>query len=422
LSLPSVPKRHSGFSSRSLARTIFAAEMPEQFIRTIPAQSLFMAVKQNGLVASSDLIEIATLEQCRLMLDFDCWEGDRFCEERFWEWLSLSDDDNGLKLLQKLLRFVDLKFIGLLIARYVEVRIFEDPTENPPGNGFHTPDKGSTWLGIHTLSADKHFLLARLLALVFETNAELFYQLISIPNVSTEAVLEEESFQERTKRLSAEGVPDRAWAFKINAPLTSADFSQMLETASPKAIADIAVIEPIVYDSLALQPLTSFLDAHPDRESAEMEITLIANSAVVHWGVDFGDEGAMTALIERVKGALNIGIELAFERHPKTDSTILARKIGLQPLYRLGLGRILELKRAVKKSPQTAPPPGLDEGFVELIGAALDHPFPQAPDFLNRRGEVEVSQGDRISTATRAFEHLTEIAGIEKILLSRSDT
>jgi hypothetical protein len=328
----------------------------------------------------------------------------------------LTDEDNGLKLLQKLIRFVDLKLIALLISRYVEIQIFEEPTENPPGAGFHTPDKGYTWLGIHAPDADKHFLLARLFALIFETEAELFYQLINIPNVSTEAVLEEESFQERTKRLSAEGIPDAGWASRINSPISLDRFSQLLSENHRGSVSDIAVIEPLIYESLALQPLSSFLEAVRDRETAEMEITLIANAAVVHWGVDFGDQSEVVALLERVKGALNIGLELALQSDTRLDQARLAQSIGLQPLFQLGLGELLSLKKSAVKSTQRTSLSGIDERHVEILRGGVIAPFPQAPLFLNRRGDIDQGESGEVPTTLRAFEHLTEIAGVKRLL------
>lgn len=418
MSVPAVSKRRGGFTSRALAKAIFAAEMPEQFVRTIPAQSLFMAIKHNGLAGSSDLVELATIEQCRLMLDFDCWNGDRFSEDHFWEWLSLTDEDNGLKLLQKLIRFVDLKLIALLIARFVDIQVFDEPTENPPGPGFHTPDRGFTWLGIHAPDADKHFLLARLLALVFETDAELFYQLISIPNVSTAALLEEESYQERTKRLAAEGVPDRGWAFSIQTPLRLDEFTAILGGTRPPPLADIEVIEPIIYDPARLQPLDTLFEELRDREQAEMEITLLANAAIVHWGVDFGDHTAVAALLERIKGALNIGLERALQAKPELSAITMYEAIGLQPLYRLGLGVLMDLQIAARTSSAGTGSGSIDPSHRTVLReAALDR-FPQAPTFLDQRGAIVPPQHGEVTTTRRAFEHISEVEAVRRYLTS----
>jgi hypothetical protein len=415
VSLPAIPRRRSGFSARSLAKAIFDADMPEHFVRTVPAQSLFMAIKQNGLSASGDLIEIATIDQCRLLVDFDCWEGDRFSEERFWQWLSLTDEESGLRLLQKLLRFVDLKLIALLIARHVKVVVFEEPTDSPPGPEYYTPDKGFTWIGIAVPNADEHFLLARLLALVFETDAELFYQLINIPNVSTTDLLEEESYQERTKRLSAEGIPDMSWSHVINSPLTPDAFTRQLGETTPTTVTDIAIIDPIVYDSLALRPLCDVFENAADRETLEMEMTLITNAAIVFGRVDFGDHEQVVTTIAQVKGTLNVGLERALELRPDLTPTELANHAGLQALYRLGRHEMVTLARAAQAKP-TGDTPMLDDAHRTVICDGLMGKFPQLPMFLNRRGEIEREDDGRVSAALRPIEHLDEIMATRRLL------
>ena len=207
-----------GHTCRDLYKSIFDADAPEQIVRQLPEQSLYMVVKSTGLQSSSDIIMMASMEQCRLLTDFDLWIGDTLNEDALWEWLALTDEIESLELLQKFIKIADLKLIAILIERHVEVKIFEEPTEQPPAEGFHTPDKGFTWIGIKTEDATKHFLLARLLALIFESSAELFYQLISIMTVATTSILEEESYQERQKRLAAEGIPEPEVAAAVHAP------------------------------------------------------------------------------------------------------------------------------------------------------------------------------------------------------------
>ena len=73
-----------------------------------------------------------------------------------------------LEFLQRLLKVVDFKLLGLLVERHVDHRVFEEPTDIPPGPHFYTPDKGYTWLRVTLEDATRHFLFSRLLALIFD--------------------------------------------------------------------------------------------------------------------------------------------------------------------------------------------------------------------------------------------------------------
>ncbi|RIL07510.1 MAG: hypothetical protein DCC75_09955 [Proteobacteria bacterium] len=402
----------SGFTSKALAKAIFQAEVPEEFIRQLPPQSMLMVIKHNGLASSSDLVELATLEQCRLLIDFDCWRGDLFSEEAFWEWLSLSDDENGLRILQKIVKCIDLKLVSLLIARYVEVKTFENPTDTPPAPGFYTPDKGHSWILIKLEDPTKHFLLARMLALIFETNADLYYQLLSAPLVATESVLEEDSFQERNKRLSAEGVPDPEWAAAINQPLQIAQIKRALEE-SPKrpVIENISAVHPLIYDSSLDSPLGQLFGEQNRREVLESELTLLMNAAIVRFKIDFYDAAAVRLLSQKVKGALNIGLEIITAETKCREAQSAYEALGLQKIYALGLGRLLSLRKQALDAKHKPDFEGSD-AWTQTVIEMLSNPFPDAPWSLLE----EPPPQEKLDQTPRAILSLSEMRRVEEFL------
>jgi hypothetical protein len=392
-----------GHTCRGLYKAIFDAEAPEQVVRQLPVQSLYMIVKSTGLQSSSDIILMASHEQCRLLTDFDLWTGDTLNEEALWEWLALTDEIESLELLQKFVKIVDLKILALLIGRYVEVKIFEEPTDQPPGNGFHTPDKGHTWIGINIEDADKHFLLARLLALIFESSAELFYQLISIMTVATTSMLEEESYQERQKRLAAEGIPEAEVAADIHAPYSLAEAKVDVESRKERGhVDDIRSIEPLIYEARATKLFAELARDVSDRDEFEMEFTYIMNGAVVRWGVDFSNQDSVLDLAERIKGAINIALERLTTGTSYTLKDVYST-LGLGKLYRLGLTELMALRTKARKIP------------VEGVGALKDsdpgafgalayarEAFPAMPIYLNDDGTVE-QEGGVLAAGQRPF-------------------
>lgn len=395
-------------SLRGLAKTIFRADLPEQVIRTMPAQAVYLALKQNGVGSSADLVELATVEQLRAFLDFDLWERDTFKEEHLWEWLALSSDGEELQIVQKLLKAIDLKLVALMIARHVKHRILDEPTENPPAAGYFTPDKGYTWISIEVEDSNKHFLLGRFLAVLFETDANLFYKLLSIPQIHTAAGLEEESFQERSVRLSAEGVPDAELAAEIHAP-----FSVQVALGELKAGGryvcklEVPAVEPLVYDQRELHPLQELLSKQFSNPELAAEITLIVNAAVVHFAVDFSAMEQLHPLITRVRGAINLGLELLAGRSGLSPEEVHAG-LGIQKIYRVGLQHCLalrkELGRALAESAQ------IDGAASEsvILSNAVNRPFPMFPEALSSAGSWCAVDG-ALSQELRAIEQLRDI-------------
>lgn len=396
-----------GFNAKNLAKAIFKAEVPEEFVRTIPAQSVYMAVKELGLADSGDIIRIASLEQCRLLLDFDCWVGDSFNEEHFWEWLSTSDDEGGLEILQKLLKVFDYRLISILVSKYVDSQAFENPTEKPPAEGFYTPDKGYTWISINIEDGTKHLHFGRLLALIFETDAELFYQLLTVPEIATPSSLEEEAYQDRTKRLLGEGIPDLDYAGEIHAPISLSSFLSELPQSNPGKFhsSDIPVVEPLVYDSrIEVEPLATVLSEAKGRDSLEMEITLIVNAALTHFRADLADRAEVSFLIRQVKGALNIGLEIGV-RESKLSPVELYEQVGFQRIYKLGLFYLFEVRKMGLKLKKQ---PDLDTNDLVLIDAVVKN-FPAAPQAL-------FETGDHGNAELVPFQHLAQLDKAQNIL------
>ena len=383
-----------GHTCSDLYKAIFEADAPEQVVRQLPVQSLFMIIKQRGIESSTDLLLMASLEQCKLISDFDLWHADALNEEVLWGWLALTDDTDSLELLQKLVKFIDLKLLAVLIGKYAEVQVFDEPSEQPPGPGFHTPDNGSTWVGIKTENPDHHFLLARLLALIFESNAELFYQLIAIPSVATISMLEEEAYIERTKRLAAEGIPEPEVAASIHAPYSVLEARSVLKAGKrSQVIEDIRSIEPMIYEARATRLFAELLRRVEDHESIEMEFTYIMNGAIVRWGVDFTNHELVLELAEQVKGAINIGLE-RMEKGCEISVLQAFERLGLGKLYRLGLTELMALRTKARKMPLDGVG-DLQESDPVLFSvlACAREAFPVMPIFLANDGSVQQEGG-----------------------------
>lgn len=408
-----LPKK--GLSIASLAKMLFRADVPHDYVRGLPAQSLYLAVKHLGIASSADILEAATLEQCRLLFDFDCWKKDQFIEENFWEWLSVADDEHGLRLLQKFAKFVDLKLVGMMVSRHVESKAFEEKTDAPPAPGFYTPDGGFTWVHVKIEESTRNFLFSRLLALIFETDADLFYKLLQIPSVATESDLEEESYQAKSKRLQSEGFPSDEYAFELNSPLDERLLPQeLLSKLNRQNFRELPVVEPVVYDGVIVKPFGDLLGQVSSREELEGELTLVMNAAFVRWSVDLTEEESVRHWIAKVRGAINIGLEAALQRTGKSAGELYSA-LGLQKLYRLGLWRLHALYLQASKIPDEAVRSVSDDAPLFGVLAGARERFPEAPAYLRRDGSIDASGGE-LQPGYRAIEHVEEIEQISRLL------
>lgn len=413
------PAPSRGLSIANLAQMLFKGDASPDYIRSLPAQSLYLAVKHLGIASAADILETASIEQCRLLFDFDCWSKDQFDEEAFWEWLAIADDEHGLRLLQKFVKFVDLKLVALMIARHVEVKVLEEKTDNPPAPGFFTPDQGFTWVHVTVPEGTRNFLLSRLLALIFETSTEVFYQILSVPGVATQSELEEESYQERSKRLQSEGLPSDEYSFEINTPLSESQVfgASDRRVGTESRIKDMPVVEPLVYDGILVRPFADLLPNLTEREEFEGELTLITNAAFLRWSIDISDEQQVRHWIAKVRGAVNIGLEIACARTGESPWHVYQR-LGLKSLYRLGLGTLFSLQKQAARIPEDALRDLSSESEIFSLLAGAREKFPEAPLFLDAQGNL-LNQSGVLQPGFRSFDHLREIDAVREILARR---
>lgn len=404
----------SGLSPEDLARAIFKTEMPEEAVRALPAQSAYLAIKSQGIDAAGDLIALLTPEQLRVCLDFDLWQSDEFAEENFWDWLTQSDEEESLKAIQRLIATIDLKLIALIMSRHVHTVVFDEPTDQPPGPHYYTPDKGYTWVFIDMEDSERHRLLGKLLAFLFESSAELFYQLMSIPGTTTESELVESAFQDKVRRLSDEDIPDPETAHKIHSPMRLFEVRPLLQKATKHSpIEAIPVIEPLIYTGEFPDKIGSLADqirkegSEDDRLSFESELTLILNSAIQRFAIPFSDYEAVRILTAKVKGALNVGLELA-SKECTLSLLEIHSALGLQGTYRLGLEPLMTLGRTASRLPkEIIESTDLETGVTEVLTATRKL-LPEYPLCLASDGSFIESNG-QISVGSRAIFRLSEI-------------
>lgn len=394
------------FSAQTLIQLLQQGELPEHTIRSIPAQQLYLAIREIGLTDSIDTLMLTSHEQCRLFLDFDIWQRDRIDESKIWEWLEVTDTNNNLEFLQKLLQCFDLKVITALLSKYVQCVQYEEATEAPPDTGFITPDKGKTWICVNIEDELQRFLLSRLLALIFETDAALYYQLLNIASTSTESYLEEEAFTDRQKRLEAEGVPGLEFIEQLHTPILPAELEKILSGTTVKNRTEH---EP------ATERTTSTLDQvlanlH-NQEEAHGELALLVNAALIHYHRDFANRNQLQEMLQFVKATIQVGLDAAITIR-KVSPEEIYQQIGFQKLYRLGLFHLQRARKEALQFTETELRKLADQKMDFFIIAGLrDNPpsLPEYQDTDNLEEDIQFSPISSLAVLEKMIERISQL-------------
>jgi hypothetical protein len=377
----------------SLSRALRKSEQPEILIRSQSAQTLYMLINYEGLGATPEIIEAATVEQTRLLLDFDIWNGENLTEEKIWNWLEISSEDDELPILNKIVNSLDLKIVAYLINKYVEAVQNDEPTEAPPGPLFYTPDKGHTWIRVTHEDERSHFLMSKLLAYLFESNTDVFYQLLATQAVSTCSLLEHEAEKDRARRLAAEGFPEREVAFEMTSFMSVTDALKELSENLPSQVAnEIVFSEALVRLSQNLEPLTSLLAQSQNLESDLSEICMLINSCLIRFGIELSDLERASFLAAQVHGAINIGLEVLCKRSSFGPAQIASR-VGFRIPFRVGLTQLIDLSKTSRKYEAKLKTNSIEaETATTALFELLQKPFPCIPAQLSKiREDFEIS-------------------------------
>ncbi len=342
--LPQTKPEH--LTAKNLLRTIFASNDPENIVRQLPAESLYLTIKYHGIESTTELIEICAPEQYRLFLDFELWQKDELNEDHFWEWLSAVDENESHDPLAHFVRSIDLQVLGYIFSRYVHSFVNEEPTEAPPGPHYYSPDKGYTWVAILIEGEERYYLLGKLLAFIFETNAELFYQLLALPVSSTPSEIAEDAYQSKTRRLLSHGIPTLEESWEVHHRLSHHEAKKLLEKNREYGEHDFSlVVTPIIYDGQTLQPLGSLLEDIQTsgdnnlRDTFEMEISYLINSAIVAFSIPFHDFEAITKLADFVRKTINSGLATLHEKEKDLSLLEIYKRLGAKAIYQVGFSK-----------------------------------------------------------------------------------
>ncbi len=417
--LPTGPRL--GLSGRALAREIFRAASPEEFVQELPSQALYLAVRGIGLESAADILALVSPEQYKSLLAFELWSGDQFNEDHFWRWAQVLDQEGGLEAIDQFIDAVDSRLLTLLVGRYVRVQFFDEPTDLPPDAGYYTPDRGSTWLKLEIQDPERHKLFGRIMALVFERDSEYFYRLLTETGYITGAELEEDAYGDRCRRLQDEGMPDQERSFHLNTPITLEQLERLMAQDHFQPQSGTVAILPLVFSLSNMSPLSGFLAdlAVDHQQEIEAELALLANAGIVFYGVDIAEPQEVGALIERIRGAVNIGLERLI-RSSKISPREVYEHFGVQKIYQLGLSELRELQRLARRaSPMTEEELLANDLFLAAVHQAALERFPQVPAFVHSDGSIEMRGASVTDVQPKAFTHLALVETVNRLLEER---
>ncbi len=392
---------------RAKYQLLLESEDAERLIRNLPAQEIYLLIKELGLEYAANLLPMVSVEQFTAFLDLDCWELDLLSGEKAQSWISALLAEGGEKALAMVLD-LDFEFLTLFFKKSIAV--------------IHGPDAyveddeacyrdGGYEMEYHDSESGK--FIGGLLNAILQYDRQFYPRLIESVRWETEALLEEEVLQLRIGRLQDMGFPDPFEARRIFA------FSDPSMFDAEEHLRREGGLEPDTeapgFILTAFRPEDILGEILAEGVSSEIcwELTYLLNKLMTADHADVGDYSQVREKTEELYRYLNIALEHLCGTDVEKASRVFD-SVYTQALFRLGFNLTLELRRrahGVKKSPVG---PYLDGPHRALV-AALSHVKPLFYEGL----EKETRAGERpfanLREVRRASERLGQVEMLQRL-------
>lgn len=362
-------------SGRAKYKAILESPQSRALVQTMPAQDLFLLVKELGPADVSDLLSMASGVQVTLCVDMDCWRADTMDadEALFWlQHLHQMDNDDTLRLVDEL----DFDMLVLLVKKQLRIvrgleALDDDELEEPRL-------RRDQLYECEFRDTEQAKWLEGLLELLFSERQSVYLQLMEAVRHETDITFEEAVFQDRIARLSDFGFIETHEALKIRAWLDPEHFDPAAHLKNQATFTpEYSGVSLPGFVMTVARPRDLLADVMSNslNDALWQELTYLLNRAM---SADQVDIGAVTEVQESLEDVYNyLNIALGYLAGSDVGrATELFEQVYLQSLYRLGFSLTIALKRRARIVLKSPAGPYLDGPDAALV-AALNQPKPR---------------------------------------------
>ncbi len=384
-------------SGRRKYELLVEAPDAERLIRRLPAQEVFLLIKELGLPDVPELLAGVNTDQFTAFLDLDCWQGDLFDGRTAAEWLAVLFEAGEEKVLETM-EEMEFPLLILLLKKHMDVLV--TPGDFDDENDRSLVGQENAGYEIAYRDAETGKLIAAFLQVLQRHDPRMFVRLLESVRWEHEMELEEENYQERRNRLEALGFPDPFESRVIYAWTDPTDFDpaacrRVGIPDLPSGEAPAFILSAVPAGGLLPEVLAGGIDI----ETA-WELTWLLNRVMIADRLNIGDVSQVREATGEIFRYLNLALEHLCGADVE-QATRMFTATYPQSLFRLGFSLTFDLQRrarAIRKS---------------NIGPWLDPPFRAFVDALNREKprffqgvEGNIQAGERPFATLRDL-HLT---------------
>ncbi|MEE8431729.1 MAG: DUF6178 family protein [Candidatus Desulfatibia sp.] len=364
-------------SSEKALTAILDAPQPAALVHSFPEEDFYFLINDIGLEDSHELMRLASNRQWEYILDIEVWEKDRIEIRAVTRWFDLLLKVDPQRFIKW---FLDEKteFVEFYLFKNIEVRARkndQDPSEFD--EGFFTFDD-TIYVrfkeDVFDPDAEEHEAEPTtrehrdaFLSNFFRVLADydhVIYQKVLLESASViPAETEEEAYRLRNVRLAEKGFMPFDEAIGIYQPLKPRDFEKQSVKYTGKDDERRQLLPVPLYHAGMLKEDNLFagalkrIEINEVLEQIQTEFAGLCNQIVAADQEAVRDREALSAIVKKACGYLNIGLERLTAKGTPLDinrATALIRQYPLAGIFRVGYGRALDLKWRAERWRQTS--------------------------------------------------------------------
>jgi hypothetical protein len=347
---------------------VLDSRAPQALVRALPADELYLTVRDIGLADSAVIVQLASAAQFQTFLDLDAWRGGTFEPRRTLPWLRAAragahlEPKAAARWARKLAR-LDREVLFLVLQETLRVHDLEaDPDPEIASDRFMRTPEGKYVLEF-LVDGVEYVAVRGLVDDLFAEDPFQATRLINAVRWETRSDLEESALRWRTGRLADLGWPSIEEALSWFARPPRAPAQAPGSPARPAGFFLATLARGALLDRAAAR-----LDPEA-AEAVEAQIVSAANAVLVADAVDPGDVDAVRGAFESARGYLELGLE----KLAGADDAKAAEVLATTPVKRVfqeGFGRVLELSwRAQRILERVGPDARLGSPLDEALAA-----------------------------------------------------
>lgn len=333
-------------SAQNLARALSKGDVTASALASESIGKLMMALSEGEAEAICTFAEIAPPETYQAVTELSFWDFDEFSVDSFFYWLAVIDLTDSLSPFAKFLKNLDFQYLEMVIRQKLLIHAPEEPEDQPPGDGFYSPDNGQIWIKFVNVDEDEKRLLGKLLALLFQSETRLFYQLVTSGTAASKAELEENCYQTHIKRAAKLGFPEPELAWSTHSIITVKEALANARQGEQKQ--QVVNNKGTLPELHSTDLLTTYLSSITDCDTAST-LAFLSNSAAVVHKIRMLRPGELTTLTEQVYATTNLGLEVLCHSGLSLSDETLDPNFVLTSAYRMGHSKLQELRKQASK-------------------------------------------------------------------------